>query len=107
VVGHAVRDLLESGEPPSALTPARLAAASEATVGRPVAVDEQTLAAALDPAACAAARLQIGSSSEAALAVMLEGIDATLAANRAWSENARERAAQAETALLARARELA
>jgi argininosuccinate lyase len=107
VVGRAVRDLLESGEPPSALTPARLAAASEATVGRPVAVDEQTLAAALDPAACAAARLQIGSSSEAALAVMLAGIDATLAANRAWSENARERAAQAETALLARARELA
>jgi len=107
VVGRAVRDLLEGGESPSALTPARLAAAAEAAVGRPVAIDEQSLAAALDPAACAAARLQIGSSSEAALAVMLEGIDATLAANRAWSEGARERAAQAETALLARARELA
>ncbi len=106
VVGLAVRDLLEGGEPPWALTPARLAAASEAAVGRPVEIDEQTLAAALDPAACAAARLQIGSSSSAAMAVMLDGIDATLAANRAWSEEACERAAQAETALLARAREL-
>src|SRR5437763_505713 len=58
VVGRAVRDLVESGEPPSELTPARLAAAAEATIGRPVELDEATLRDALDPAACAAARRQ-------------------------------------------------
>src|SRR5690242_14926529 len=36
VVGRAVRDLIEAGEPPSALTVARLAAAAEAAIGAPV-----------------------------------------------------------------------
>ncbi len=106
VVGRAVRELVEAGEPPSALTPARLSAAAEAAIGKPVELDEQTLRGALDPAACAAARLQIGSSSEAAMGAMLEGLDATLSANEAWSEAARERESSAEAALLARAREL-
>jgi hypothetical protein len=38
---------------------------------------------------------------------MLEGIAATLTAGEAWSTTAGEREAAAETALLARARELA
>ena len=67
VVGRAVRDLVEAGEPPSELTPARLSAAAEAAIGRPVAIDEATLRDALDPAACAAARRQTGSSSAAAM----------------------------------------
>ena len=58
-----MRDLVEAGEPPSALTPARLAAAAEAAIGRPVEIDEATLRDALDPAACAEARRQTGSSS--------------------------------------------
>jgi hypothetical protein len=37
---------------------------------------------------------------------MLEGLDATLAANDEWSEAAREHESAAERALLARAREL-
>ena len=89
-----------------ALTPARLSAAAEAAIGAPVELDEATLRAALDPAACAAARLQIGSSSEAAMGAMLAGLDATLAANESWSEAARERETSAEAALLARARQL-
>jgi len=107
VVGRAVRDLVEAGEPPAALTPARLSAAAEATLGTPVELREETLRAALDPAACAAARRQLGSSSEAAMDAMLEGLEATLAESRTWSEAAREREAAAEAALLARARELA
>jgi argininosuccinate lyase len=107
VVGRAVRDLVEAGEPPSALTPARLAAAAEATVGTAVDVDEATLAAALDPAACAAARRQAGSSSRAATDAMLAEVDAALAQHRAWNRGARERQAAAEAALLARADELA
>ena len=101
-----MRDPVDAGEPPSELTPDRLAAAAEAAIGRPVGLDEATLRDALDPAACAAGRRQTGSSSKAALAEMLDEIDATLAAQKSWSETAREREAAAEEALLARAREL-
>ena len=107
VVGRAVRDLVEADEPPSQLTPARLAAAAEAAIGRPVELDAGTLRDALDPAACAAARRQAGSSSEAAMDAMLTEIDATLAEHRSWSSAARERKSAAEAALLARARALA
>jgi hypothetical protein len=84
----------------------RLSAAAEATIGAPIELDEATLRAALDPAACAASRVQIGSSSAAAMDAMLAGLDSTLAANESWSEAAREREVAAEAALLARAREL-
>ena len=107
VVGRAVRDLVEAGEPQSELTPARLAAAADATIGRPVELDDAVLRDALDPAACAAARRQTGSSSEAAMDAMLAELDATLAEHERWSSAAREREATAEAALLARARELA
>jgi hypothetical protein len=105
-VGRAVRDLVETGEPPSALTPARLSAAAEAALGQPVEIDEATLAAALDPAECAAARKQAGSSSEAAMAAMLGEIDASLTEHERWSAAARARQEAADGALLARAREL-
>jgi hypothetical protein len=62
---------------------------------------------ALDPAACAAARRQTGSSSEAAIDAMLGDIEETLTAHAAWSDDARKRQATAEAALLDRARELA
>jgi argininosuccinate lyase len=107
VVGRAVRELVDAGEPPSALTPERLAAASEVAIGEAVEIDEATLRAALDPAACAAARLQVGSSSETAIDAMLAGLDAALESGAAWNDAAREREAAAEAALLARARELA
>lgn len=106
IVGRAVRDLVETGASPSQLTPARLAAAAEAAIGRPVEIDETTLREALDPVACAAARLQIGSSSPAAMDAMLDGIAEALAAHEAWSTEARDREAAAESALLARARAL-
>jgi argininosuccinate lyase len=106
VVGRAVRDLVDAGEPSSKLTPERLAAAAEATIGRPVEIDDATLRDALDPAACAAARKQVGSSSEAAMDEMLDGLDATLSEHEGWSRTVSERESAAETALLARAREL-
>src|SRR5881227_3863889 len=107
VVGRAVRDLVETGEPPSQLTPDRLAAAAEAAIGRRVELDDATLRDALDPAACTAARRQTGSSSEPAIDAMLADIDETLTEHAAWSDRVREREAAAETALLDRARELA
>ncbi len=107
VVGRAVRDLLDAGDRPEALTPDRLAAAAEAVLGRPIEIEAATLRDALDPAACAAARLQTGSSSEAAMDEMLAGIEETLAAHAAWSQSSQEREAGAERSLLVRARELA
>jgi len=107
VVGRAVRDLVEAGEPPSELTPARLSAAAEAAIGRPVTIDESTLRDALDPAACAEARLQTGSSSAEAMAAMLAGIEEALAEHARWSDAAQTRETAAEAALLDRARELA
>jgi argininosuccinate lyase len=107
VVGRAVRDLVEAGEQQSALTPERLAAAAEAVTGSAVELDEATLRDALDPAACAAARRQAGSSSAEAMDAMLASVEATLAEGAAWSENAQARERAAEDALLARARELA
>jgi argininosuccinate lyase len=107
VVGRAVRELVEAGEPPSQLTPQVLSAAAEGVIGKPVALDEATLRDALDPAACAAARRQTGSSSAAAMAELLDGMDTALAVHESWSGAAREREAAAEASLLARARELA
>jgi argininosuccinate lyase len=107
VVGRAVRELVDAGEPPSALTPERIAAAAEAVLGRPVAIDAATLGDALDPAACAAGRRQVGSSSESSMDAMLANMDNALAEHASWSDQARERQAAAESALLDRARELA
>ena len=105
IVGRAIRELVDGGDP-STLTPTGLAAAAEATIGRPVEVDEAVLRDALDPAACAAARRQTGSSSDAAMEQMLAGISPALADQMRWSAAARERAGASEQALLARAREL-
>jgi argininosuccinate lyase len=107
VVGRAVRDLVDAGDSPSKLTPERLAAAAETALGRPVAVDDAVLRDALDPAACAAARRQAGSSAEPAMDAMLAGIEETLTAHAAWSHRAHEQQATAERALRDRARELA
>ncbi len=98
IVGRAVRELVEAGEPPSALTPDRL-------IG--VSIDEATLREALDPAACAAARTQVGSSSPEAMAAMLDLVDRQVEANVGWVAMYRAHDASAEEALLARARELA
>ena len=106
VVGRAVRDLVEAGLPPDALTPERLADAARETIGRPVSIGAKALAAALDPAACAAARLQTGSSAPGEVAAMIAGCRAAIADARGLSAAARERAGRAEGALLSRAREL-
>lgn len=106
VVGRAVRDLVDAGASPSELTADRLAAAAEATIGQPVTLDEAVLRDALDPAACAEARKQAGSSSAEAMTAMLEQVDLELAERARWSAEAAEREQQAEQALLARAREL-
>jgi argininosuccinate lyase len=107
VVGRAVRSLLDAGEPPSALTPAVLAAAAAEVVGTPVAIDASVLADALDPASDAAARPQTGSSSPESMHAMLRDVEREIAAARAEAEAARTAAAAAAERLRARARALA
>jgi argininosuccinate lyase len=101
VVGLAVRRLLEDGE--GALTAEAVSAAALELTGAHVAVDP----AQLDPAACAQARRQEGSSARAAMDAMLDEVDAASAFERAWATDALAAAADAERALLERAAALA
>jgi argininosuccinate lyase len=106
VVGRAVRELMDEGLPPDALTAERLSAAAEATVGHGVVISAEALADALDPAACVAARLQAGSAAPAEVASMIDDCRRRIAGARAVSAAARERATAAAAALRAGAREL-
>ena len=63
--------------------------------------------AQLDPAACAQARLQAGSSSREAMDAMLAEVDALSARERAWASEALSAAAAAERRLLERAAAIA
>jgi hypothetical protein len=76
-------------------------------IGHPVAIDDAVLRDALDPAACAAARRQTGSSAAAAIEAMLAGIGEALADHADWSRRAHEQETAAEAALRRRAQELA
>lgn len=107
VVGRAVRDLVDAGLPPSELTPARLSAAAQATIGAPVSISEAALADALDPALCARARWQTGSSAPGEVAAMIDACRAEIAAAREAALSARARAVRAERDLRDRARALA
>ncbi|MFN8123608.1 MAG: lyase family protein [Thermoleophilia bacterium] len=98
VVGRAVTMLTGDGRSPDDLTPDVLAAAGEA-VGAEVRIDAAVLAEALDPLACAAGRLQTGSSSPASMAALIEDCTARIADARAWSAAAAARADAGERLL--------
>ena len=106
VVGRAVRALVEEGLDPSALTPERLCAAAQTTLGRPAAISPEALADALDPAACVAARLQTGSATPHEVAAMIAECRGLIATARGLSAAARVREAEALADLRERAREL-
>ncbi len=101
VVGLAVRHLVEAGA--GELTAEAVTAAALELTGTAVAVDP----ADLDPAGCAEARLQAGSSSHAAMEAMLDEVDAACARERAWAADALAAARAAEERLLGRAAQLA
>ena len=101
VVGLAVRRLSEAGA--GELTAAAVTAAALELTGTAVEVDP----AQLDPAACAQARLQAGSSSPGAMGAMLDEVDALSARERAWAGEVLSAAGAAEERLLARAAAIA
>ena len=104
VLGRVVREQVEQG---GAIDAARIAAAANEVAGAEIAVDEAALAAALDPAACAALRPQTGGSDPAQVTAMCDDVAARSAELRAWAEGWLTDDAQAAEALRARARELA
>ncbi len=101
VVGLAVRRLVEQGA--GELTADAVAEAALELTGARVEVDP----AELDPAACALARRQVGSSGREAMDAMLAEVDAQAAADSAWSSAALAAARAAEALLLERASALA
>jgi argininosuccinate lyase len=101
IVGLAVRRLIEDGE--GALTAEAVTAAALELTGSAVAIDPVDL----DPAACAQARLQEGSSSRASMDAMLDEVDAASSRERDWATDALAAAAAAERGLLERAAALA
>ena len=107
VVGRAVRGLVDDGLPPDALTAERIARAGEDAAGLAVTIPADALAAALDPAAAAATRLQAGSSAPEEVAAMIADDRRAIAVGRRFSEEARAAAAVAQEALLEQARGLA
>ncbi len=107
VVGRAVRDLVDEGLPPDALTPERIARAGEEAAGRRVAISAEELVAALDPVVAARSRPQAGSSAPDEVAAMISAARGEVAAGRRFSEEARAAAATARETLLTQARALA
>jgi argininosuccinate lyase len=107
VVGRAVRDLVEAGQPPTAMTGELLRRAAAEVAGHALELDETVLVGALDPAVDAAARRQTGSSSPEAMRDMLDQIDVELDEAHAACARELDRLRAAEEALLARSRELA
>jgi argininosuccinate lyase len=107
VVGRAVRDLVDEGLPPDALTTERIARAGEEAAGRRAAISAESLAAALDPETAARSRPQTGSSAPDEVAAMISAARRDVVAGRRFSEEARAAAAAAREALLKQARALA
>ena len=106
VVGRAVRARDDAGEDPAGLTSEDLARAAEEIIRAPLDVPADALAAALDPAACAANRSQRGGSAPAEVERMIGDARQRVRAAREWSAAAAARAAEAEARLRARAAEI-
>ena len=106
VVGRLSRILHEARRVPSSLTPADVAHAAQAVLGKPVVIEVPVLARALDARAAIAARCGTGGAAEAPMSQMISACRAQLAASAAWSQAAAARAEQARISLLATVRQV-
>jgi argininosuccinate lyase len=99
VVGRAVAS--------GTLDPAALDAAARELLGRELHLDEPLVRDALDPEACLGTRTAPGGAAPEPMDVMLADCGAALADARGWGQEAGAAAAQAERALVERARHAA
>jgi len=106
-VGRAIRGLVAEGRAPEELTAARVAAAAQEVLGAQVAVPEEAVRGALDPAVCVLTRGQVGGCAPARVEEMLEECGALLEEARSWERERAERAAAARSRLLEAAERIA
>ncbi len=106
VIGQAVRTLADEGRAARDLTPARVDAAARQVLGRPLTIDADDLAAALDPAAIVATRATSGGAAPEAVDEMVEEIEHRAAELAQVTEAHLARFAAAEAGVRARARQL-
>jgi argininosuccinate lyase len=99
VVGRAVADARAP-----LLDAAALDAAARELLGRELDLDDALVAAAQDPEACIATRTTLGGAARAPMDAMLADCRAALARAHEWSDACGTAAAQAERALVERAR---
>jgi argininosuccinate lyase len=98
LVGRAVREALQAGQP--AFTAVSLEAAAEAALGHPLDLSAEWVLAATDPARIVAARTGAGGAAEPALAALIVDFRQKLAEHMAWREATSARLAMAERALV-------
>src|SRR5262249_31117889 len=107
IVGTLVRIADERGVSPSDLTPALLDQAAVEVIGRPLGLDAAALRRALDTRALVGARTLIGGPAAEPMAVQLQSAEEMRGQGVAAVAERRRAIAEAEAALLARARALA
>jgi argininosuccinate lyase len=105
VVGRAVAEAAESGR--AGLGATDLARAAEEVLGRRLDVDDELVAAALDPAGILATRTTPGGSAPGAVREHCRALRDRLAVARAWGGERRAAAQRAEQHLVEAARDLA
>jgi len=106
LLGLVVRRRSDKGLPLDEISSQEIAAVAAEQLKMEIDVDPGALAAALDPAACAAERLQEGSSAPDQVDRLLAESSSTLAEAGEWSNRERARLESAEQALLTAAKRL-
>lgn len=99
VVGRAIAQIADAGHGPEALTPKALDEAAQTVLGRPLALSEELVAEALDPAGAIATRTVPGGASPQRLDAMLADCRRQLDRARAWIDDSRRAIEEAEQAL--------
>ena len=107
IVGRAVRELAEAHRSPRELTAEMLRRHASDVTGQALTIGDAAIAAALDPAACLAARPQTGAATPDEIAAMIEEARGAADGATAWSSAATKRTALARDRLFSRAREIA
>ena len=105
IVGRAVGTAGERGE--TTVSGRSLDDAAWTEIGRRLTLEDDWIAAALDPTRIVATRTGQGGAAETPVTAMIAECHASLATHRQWRESAVHRLAESQALLLARARELA
>ena len=98
LVGRAVRDAIEAGQP--AFTAEGLEAAAQAVLGRGLDLSPEWVLAAVDPARIVASRIGAGGAAEPALSALIAEFRQALAEHMQWRGTAEARLAVAQDLLL-------